>query len=179
MEKMPFYESMAVELPMPTRAQKPAVVSSDWTQGLPVLASHNVTLRELRLSDAASLLAMLSNEEVARFISPPPTTVQGFERFITWAHAERQAGRYVCFAVVPAGTETAVGIFQVRQLEPNFHSGEWGFVVGQPYWGTGLFMGGAQLVLEYLFGTIGVRRLEARTVVNNSRANGALTLYLD
>ena len=30
--------------------------------------------------DAPSLLAMLTTEEVSRFISPPPTTVEGFER---------------------------------------------------------------------------------------------------
>ncbi len=40
--------------------------------------------------------------EVSRFISPPPTTVEGFERFILWAQRERQAGNYACFAVVPA-----------------------------------------------------------------------------
>ena len=112
MEKMPFRESMAVEPTMATPTTQTAVVSSDWKKGLPVLTSSNVTLRELRLSDAASLLTMLTTEEVARFISPPPTTVAGFERFIVWAHAERQAGRYACFAVVPAGSDTAVGIFQ-------------------------------------------------------------------
>jgi hypothetical protein len=37
--------------------------------------------------------------------------------------AERQAGRYVCFAVVPDGYDTAVGIFQVRQLDPMFGTG--------------------------------------------------------
>ena len=66
-----------------------------------------VTLRELRLSDAPSLLAMLATEEVARFISPPPTTVDGFERFIAWTHRERAAGNYVCFGVVPHGMDTA------------------------------------------------------------------------
>jgi len=58
--------------------------TSDWKQALPVLTGSMVTLRELRISDATSLLAMLSTEEVARFISPPPTTVEGFERFIAW-----------------------------------------------------------------------------------------------
>ena len=53
-----------------------------------------ITLRELRLSDAASLLALLTTEEVTRFISPPPTTIEGFERFIQWAQREREAGRY-------------------------------------------------------------------------------------
>ena len=40
--------------------------------------------------DAASLFALLTTEEVARFISPPPTSVEGFEKFIAWAHRERQ-----------------------------------------------------------------------------------------
>ena len=173
MEKMPFRESMAVETSMTTTTTT-TVVSSDWKQGLPVLAANNVTLRELRLSDAPSLLAMLTTEEVARFISPPPTTVQGFERFIVWTHAERQAGRYACFAVVPRGMDTAIGIFQVRQLEPGFASAEWGFAIGSAFWGTGIFQTGANLVLDFAFSVLGVHRLEARAAVRNGRGNGAL-----
>jgi RimJ/RimL family protein N-acetyltransferase len=172
MEKMPFRESRATETPMVTTTSP--VVSSDWKQGLPTLSAENITLRELRLSDAPSLLAMLTTEEVARFISPPPTTVQGFERFISWTHAERQAGRYICFAVVPRGMDTAIGIFQVRQLEPGFGTAEWGFAIGSPFWATGLFPAGAQLVLDFAFGVVGVHRLEARAAVRNGRGNGAL-----
>ena len=172
MEKMPFRESMMTTSTM-TITPAP-IVSSDWKQGLPVLAAHNVTLREMRLADAPSLLSMLTTEEVARFISPPPTTVAGFERFIIWANAERQAGRYACFAVVPAGMDTAIGIFQVRQLEPGFGSAEWGFAIGSAFWGTGLFTTGAQLVLDFAFNILGVHRLEARAAVRNGRGNGAL-----
>lgn len=173
MEKMPFRESMAVDIAIMNVSRSP-VVSTDWKQGLPVLASSNVTLRELRLSDAPSLLAMLTTEEVARFISPPPTTVEGFEKFIAWTHMERQAGRYACFAVVPRGMDTAIGIFQVRQLEHGFATAEWGFAIGSAFWGTGLFTTGAQLVLDFAFGVIGVHRLEARAAVRNGRGNGAL-----
>ena len=134
-----------------------------------------VTLRELRLSDAPSLLAMLSTEEVARFISPPPTTVEGFERFIAWTHRERAAGNYACFAVVPHGMDTAIGIFQVRQLEPGFGTAEWGFAMGSAFWGTGMFMDGAQHGRSTLRSTsIGTHRLEARAAVLNGRGNGAL-----
>lgn len=172
MEKMPFNEAtMAVTADMTMPA---SIVSTDWRKGLPVLTGGEVTLRELRLSDAASLLSMLTTEEVARFISPPPTTIQGFERFIIWANAERQAGRYACFAVVPKGLDTAIGIFQVRQLEPGFASAEWGFALGSPFWGTGLFSTCAELVLDFAFDTIGVHRLEARAAVRNGRGNGAL-----
>jgi len=148
--------------------------SIDWRNGLPTLTGSKMTLRDLRLSDAPSLLAMLATEEVARFISPPPTTVEGFERFIAWTHRERAAGNCICFAVVPEGTDTAVGLFQVRQLEPGFGTAEWGFAIGSPYWGSGIFLEGAKLVVNFAFEVIGVHRLEARAAVQNGRGNGAL-----
>ncbi len=147
---------------------------SDWRQRLPLIAGPGVTLRELRLSDAPALLDLLGASEVAQFISPPPTTVEGFERFINWAQQEQQAGRYICFAVVPEGMSTAVGIFQVRQLEPRFGTAEWGFALGRAFWGTGVFVASARLVVDFAFETIGVHRLEARAAVANGRGNGAL-----
>jgi ribosomal-protein-alanine N-acetyltransferase len=149
-------------------------VATNWKTALPVMAGSTFTLRELRLEDAPSLLAMLSTEEVARFISPPPTTVEGFERFITWTHRERTAGNYACFAIVPQGMDTAIGIFQVRSLEPGFGNAEWGFAMGSQFWGTGIFAEGARLVLDFAFDVVGVQRLEARAAVANGRGNGAL-----
>jgi len=157
-----------------TGVDERGVVTSDWRQALPMLRGDVVTLRELRLADAPSLLEMLTTEEVARFISPPPTTVEGFERFIQWTHRERAAGRYVCYAVVPEGMDTAIGIFQVRQLEPGFGTAEWGFAIGASFWGTGVFLAAAKLTVEFAFETVGVHRLEARAAVLNGRGNGAL-----
>lgn len=160
-------------MPLPM-ATSPQTVSSDWKQGVPALQGNGFTLRELRVSDAASLLTLLTTEEVTRFISPPPTTIEGFERFIQWAQHEREAGRYICFAVVPDGYDTAVGLFQVRQLDPTFGTAEWGFAIGSAFWGSGLFQAGAELVIEFAFEVIGVHRLEARAAVQNGRGNGAL-----
>jgi RimJ/RimL family protein N-acetyltransferase len=177
MEKMPFQPELTRTTTMvsaTTTTTKTTVTTSDWKSGLPVMTGTGFTLRELRLDDAASLLAMLTTEEVSRFISPPPTTVDGFERFIMWTQRERQAGNYACFAVVPAGLTTAVGIFQVRSLEPGFATAEWGFAMGSAYWGTGVFIDGARLVLDFAFDVIGARRLEARAAVANGRGNGAL-----
>jgi RimJ/RimL family protein N-acetyltransferase len=149
-------------------------VSTDWRESLPILAGSQVTLRELELRDAPSLFALLTVAEVARFISPPPTTVEGFERFVAWAQQERERGEYVCFAVVPHGMQTAVGLFQIRQLEPRFATAEWGFALGAAFWGTGMFLDGAELALDFAFESLGVTRLEARAAVANGRGNGAL-----
>jgi [ribosomal protein S5]-alanine N-acetyltransferase len=176
MEKMPYTPEMdrAIAMGRESVVETASVVTSDWKTGLPVLTGSRVTLRELRVSDAPSLFAMLTTEEVSRFISPPPTTVEGFERFITWANRERAAGNYACFAIVPHGMDTAVGLFQVRQLEPGWGTAEWGFAMGSAFWGTGMFADGAQMVIEFAFETIGVHRLEARAAVKNGRGNGAL-----
>jgi ribosomal-protein-alanine N-acetyltransferase len=153
---------------------RPAVVTTDWRDALPVLQGGSVTLREMRVSDAPSLVAMLATAEVAQFITPPPTTVEGFERFIEWTDAQRARGSYVCFAVVPEGMDTAIGIFQVRQLEPSFATAEWGFAIGSPFWGTGVFTAAARLTVEFAFDVLGVHRLEARAAATNGRGNGAL-----
>jgi RimJ/RimL family protein N-acetyltransferase len=175
MEKMPYQSALDVQ---PALAQtmyaEPVAVSSDWRTGLPVLTGAQVVLRELRSTDAPSLFALLTTEEVSRFISPPPTTVDGFEKFIAWTHRQRRAGSYACFAVTLANDDTAIGIFQLRELEPGFGTAEWGFAIGSPYWGTGVFQEGAEMLVSFAFEQVGVHRLEARAAVRNGRGNGAL-----
>jgi RimJ/RimL family protein N-acetyltransferase len=175
MEKMPYQphaEDEAVVSTVPVFDR--GLERNDWRTGLPTLTGSMVTLRELRIDDAPALLAALTTDEVMRFISPPPTSVDGFERFIAWTHRQRAAGQYVCFAVVPRGSDIAIGLFQVRSLEADFGSAEWGFAIAAEFWGTGVFVDGAKLVVQFAFDTIGSHRLEARAAVLNGRGNGAL-----
>jgi [ribosomal protein S5]-alanine N-acetyltransferase len=157
-----------------SRTAAPATVSSDWRQQLPVLASDGVMLRQLKQSDAATLFMLLTTEEVARFITPPPTTVAGFEQFIAWAIDRQRQGKVAFFAVTVRGSDAPIGLFQVRVLDGDFTTAEWGFAIGSPYWGTGLFPQGAGLTLEFAFETLGVERMEARSMVANARGNAAL-----
>ena len=171
MEKMPYQPELERAA---TMAAPSAATTSNWRTTLPVLSGEKFILRELRAEDAPSLLAMLATEEVSRFISPPPTTVEGFERFIAWTRHQREAGHYICFGVVPAGMTTAIGLFQLRSLEAGFGSCEWGFALGSAFWGSGLFVDGARAVVNFGVDVVGVQRFEARAAVANGRGNGAL-----
>src|SRR5262249_30297549 len=175
MEKMPFQVNADLDTILST---VPVVETGrprhDWRAGLPILTGSLVTLRELRMEDAPALLAAVTTEEGSRFISPPPATVDGFERFIAWSHKQRAAGHYVCFAVVPRGSDMAIGLFQVRSLEADFGSAEWGFAIASEFWGTGVFVDGAKLVIQFAFDTIGSHRLEARAAGLNGGGHGAL-----
>ena len=166
------------------RQQRNCRIVHDWRDGLPTLSAGEVVLREVRPSDAHSLVSLLTTPEITRFISAPPQTVEGFERFIAASQRMRAAGQGACFAVTLRGYDTAIGIFQIRQVstsagEPGQLGGsiaaaEWGFAIGSEFWGSGLFAAGAELVIEFAFDVIGIHRLEARSAIANGRGNGAL-----
>ena len=148
---------------------------TDWRAGLPHLMNDDVTLRELRRSDAAALQRIARCPDVARHTWPAPHDVKAFERFIEWARTERAAGRYVCFGIVPDGATDASGLFELRQMQPGFFRGELGCIMDPTLWGTGLFQAAARLMLEFAFGIVGVHRIEARTSVDNVRSNMAMS----
>jgi RimJ/RimL family protein N-acetyltransferase len=145
-----------------------------WRRGLPVLKGELSSLRELEGRDARNLLPLLSAPEVARFISPPPHSVEQFAWFIETSRREREAGRYCGFALVPHGHADAVGVVQLRQTERGFVTAEWGFAMASPWWGSGLFVDASRLLLEFAFDTVGVHRLEARAAAPNARCQAAM-----
>ena len=165
MEKMPYQDQLQIA---------GGSIPFAWHFGLPTIHGEKATLREVRAGDAPALLAMLTTDEVAEFVSPLPRTVDGFEGFIAEAHQDRMRGNSFCFGIVPEGYDDAMGLFQVRQLEPGFCSAEWGFAIGSPFWGRGIFVEGAKAVIDFSFGVVGAQRLEARSIASNGRGNAAL-----
>jgi RimJ/RimL family protein N-acetyltransferase len=117
---------------------------------------------------------LLSDPVVAEHVSSPPRSLEAFQGFISWSLQERERGNGVCFAIVPHGLESAVGIIQVRPLEPSFFTAEWGFAIGAAFWATGVFMDAANVVAQFAFETMNVHRIEARAVEKNGRGNGVL-----
>lgn len=148
--------------------------AADWRRALPDLRAGRDTLRELRLDDAASLLDHLHRPRVLRFIAPCPSTADGFRRFIRWTHAQRRQGALACYGIVPEAAHDAVGFVQIWRIERDFSSAEIGFALGEAFWGTGLFMRAATVVLDTAFTVMGVHRVEARAVDVNGRGNGVL-----
>jgi RimJ/RimL family protein N-acetyltransferase len=134
-----------------------------------------VRLREIALTDAHTLFALITNDpKVQHYISAPPPSEAAFAGFIAWCHRERAAGKCVCFAVTPRGLDEAVGLFQVKALDPDFFTAEWGFALGSAFWSTGVFEEAATLVADFTFETLGAHRIEGRAATANGRGNGAL-----
>ena len=145
-----------------------------WSEAVPTLHGQLVTLREVAMSDVETLFTLFSDPAVTRYMAPPPPTLAKFAGFVEWTHSEREKGRSICFGVVPQGIAKAVGILQVRSRDPVFFTAEWGFVFGSHFWSTGVFFDAATVLVDFVFRTMGVNRLEARIALRNARAHAAI-----
>ena len=146
----------------------------NWREGLPLLLTTSVVLRELRRSDAEALVRVARSADVARYAPPQPTRVDEFEDYINAAWRLRGEGRAAIFAVVPKDALEPAGLFELRSLQPGFVRAELGVVLEPLLWDGPVFDDGLRLVCEFAFATVGVRRIEIRSVVSHSRANAAL-----
>jgi RimJ/RimL family protein N-acetyltransferase len=133
---------------------------------------ERTTLRELRASDASSLVPLLDDPEVRRFLPGAPMTPGDFARYAAWVERQRRGGRHVCVAVTVG--DRAIGIIQAWPLEPTAQTVEWGFALGREYWGLGLFQESARAFVSFAAKHLGVERIEARTAMSNSRGIRAL-----
>ena len=151
---------------------QPETISSDWRERLPLLAGEAITAAGLQLSMRRPCSRCSRPKRYQRLHPPPPTTVEECERFIEWTHKKRAAGEPVCFGIVPHGMTAAVGIIRFVRSRRASEPARWGFALGSPFWGNGMFIEGAQMVLDFAFEDIGVHRMEARCAVHNGRGNG-------
>jgi ribosomal-protein-alanine N-acetyltransferase len=145
-----------------------------WTERVPPLRGDLTTLREVAASDVSTLFTLFSDPAVTAYMAPPPPTLAKFAGFVVWSHQEREHGHGLCFAIVPDGMTAAVGILQVRSLDPMLSSAEWGFVLSAHFWSTGVFFDAANVLVKFAFTTMHVDRLEARIARRNLRGHAAV-----
>ena len=155
-------------------AADPNILTSTWRTELPTLTGRSVTLREIAAQDLAALVTLLSVGDATRFGNDGPVSDVAVQELIDRALRDRAAGHAFTYTITLSSTRTLVGLAQVRQLDPGFEAAEWECTVAPASRGTGVFLDSARLVGSFTFGVIGTHRLEARVLLQNGRANGAL-----
>jgi RimJ/RimL family protein N-acetyltransferase len=158
--------------PMPSD-QTPAL-TLDWRTELPPLSGTLVALREPVASDRAALVDLLSLADATRFRLQGPLTESAVQHLIERAIGDRRAGSGFTYAIGIGTAGPAVGLLQVRQLDPLFDAAEWECTLAPSARGTGAFLEAARLAGSFAFASVGAHRLEARVPLQHGRANSAL-----
>jgi RimJ/RimL family protein N-acetyltransferase len=148
--------------------------SPNWREELPVLTARLVTLREPTSADLRPLMDLLLLADASRFGIDEPLSEIAVQQMLDRIANERSAGVAFTYAITASSTRALVGLVQVRQIDLSWESAEWECTLAPSWRGTGAFIETARLVGSFAFGTVAVHRLEARVLVQNGRANGAL-----
>jgi RimJ/RimL family protein N-acetyltransferase len=150
------------------------LMTTDWRKELPTLTARLVTLREATPADLGPLVDLLSIADAGRFGIEEPSIEEGVQALLERCARDRASGVSFTYVVMLTATRTLVGLAQVRRLDPAFEAAEWEMTLAPSVRGTGVFLEAARLIGSLAFGSVGAYRLEARVVVQNGRAHGAL-----
>jgi len=155
-------------------ADTAGIIATDWRRELPVLATRLVSLREPTAADLGALVDLLSLNDASRFGIDDSVRQESVRQLIDRAILKRQNGASFTYAITLCATRNVVGLVQVRQLDPAFEAAEWEMTLAPSVRGNGVFLDAGRLIGSFAFDTVGAYRLEARVLLQNGRANGAL-----
>lgn len=147
----------------------------------PQLGTDRLVLRELTLDEADIIFPHFANEEVVRYEdSKPVANVKDVTDIIEWGRniANKNAG--ILWGIFRKGDGAFLGqINYVVRPDNNFdgtvHRAEIGFDLTPHYWGNGYISEAISRVLEFIFNSTEINRIEAIVHTDNSRSLNVLT----
>jgi RimJ/RimL family protein N-acetyltransferase len=136
---------------------------------LPSLQTDRLLLRPYRLTDVSDLVRLAGAREVAATTLriPHPYREQDAVEFISSFQAEAEIGASARFAITLRQNGELCGGIGLRIEKAHQHA-ELGYWIGVPYWGRGYATEAAHAAVNYGFETLGLRRIFASCVSENS-----------
>ncbi len=128
----------------------------------PVLTTSRLVLREVADRDVEAVFEMESDAIAMRYWSKPPMR----DRAEAVASVERAKGFFPArdalrWSVCDAGTDRMLGHASLFRLDAQNDRAEIGYGLDRRYWGRGLMHEALTAIVEYAFGPLGLRRIEA------------------
>ena len=141
----------------------------------PVLQTERLQLRETEARDVEGVFAMESDPVAMRYWNTPPMTEieqarMSVERVRTYF--PNHVG--IRWSIVRRADEVFLGHVSLFDFREQSAVAEIGYGLARPYWGQGYMHEALTAVIDYAFGPVGARRLEADTDPRNAASLRAL-----
>jgi [ribosomal protein S5]-alanine N-acetyltransferase len=137
---------------------------------LPEIETERLLLRRMRLDDAEAMFAYASDPEVTRYV-PWDThhSIEDSESFLTFAIEGYERGDFGGWGVVLKDSGVFIGTCGLDAgYAPEHARAELGYVLSREHWGKGLMLEAVRAVIRFGFGRIGLNRIEARCIAENT-----------
>lgn len=129
---------------------------------LPTLDAPRVRLRWLTAADVGALYDVFSNADVMRYWSRTPFTHVDEARELLEAIEQAFAARSLFqWGIALRADDRIVGTVTLSHVDADNLRAELGYALGRACWGQGLMGEALAALLNFAFGELGLRRLEA------------------
>jgi ribosomal-protein-alanine N-acetyltransferase len=142
----------------------------------PDLATPRLVLRELRLTDAASVAAGAGDRRVAQHLIqvPSPYPIALARRWVIHRIGWWELGRGVTFAITLADEpDMLLGTVSLRHYARDRRA-ELGYWLAAPAWGHGFATEAARAAVDFGFRDLGLARVYAQVIADNRASLGVL-----
>lgn len=126
------------------------------------LETKRLEIRLLGEADLPALYAMYSHPEVMRYWSYPPwTEMDQARQMLQDTLSSYQDGSGLQLGIERKADRVLVGVCSLFQIHKTSRRAEIGYLLGLPYWGSGIMHEALQAFVSYAFITLQLNRLEA------------------
>ena len=132
------------------------------------IRGRRVNLRRLRKSDALSLRQYAKDREISRYTSlPHPYRIQDAMSFIRQTHQKLRKGVAYELGIENKQRGRIIGMMSLFGIDKDNKNAEVGYWLGKRYWGTGIAKESLQLILDFGFNELKLRRIYAKVMHPN------------
>ena len=135
---------------------------------LPVLETPRLTLRKIRMSDAADVYLYAKDPEVARHVLWEPhrsvLDSRGFIRFLMYQYRNGMPGSW---GIELKETGRIIGTIGYMSYNADNATVEVGYSIAREHWGKGLMTEALAAVIDESFRTLELHRIEALHFTDN------------
>ena len=140
------------------------------------IETHRLILRRYRMEDAEDMFSnWASDPEVTRFLTWPTHKSVDVTRYVLndWI-SKYDDGGFFNWAIEWKETGSVIGNIAVTVLHEETEAAELGYCMSRAFWGRGIMPEALRAVMDYLFDTVGLNRIEAAHDVNNPKSGRAM-----
>ncbi len=136
---------------------------------IPELGTERLILRALRVSDSADMFEYARDPDVTRYLLWRPHADVGYtHRYLEYLGSRYRIGAHYEWAIVHRETGRMIGTCGFARIDCAHDCGELGYVLNPAFRGQGLMPEAATCVLRFGFEELGLHRIEARYMVENT-----------
>lgn len=144
----------------------------------PILTTERLTLRQLSIEDEQGIFALRTDPDINKYLDRQPcNTTEDTINFINKVNENIEKNIALYWAITLTDSKTFVGTICLFDFSSENSSCEFGYELMTKFQGQGIMKEAVQVVIDYIFQSLGLRNLFALTHSDNLNSTKLLTKF--